>query len=367
MTDIFRKRAGRLAVGAVLAVLAAGAHGATTFPALNRAALQVRAPERQVLLAAAQAGSRLVAVGERGLVVLSDDDGISWRQARAVPVSTTLTAVSFADAEQGWAVGHGGVVLHSSDGGATWLRQADGASLAQAALRQAEQGLHADAASAPAQRAVRDATALVADGPDKPLLDVYFQDARRGWVVGAYNMAFETSDGGAHWTSISARLANPKSLHLYAIRARGQAVYIAGEQGQLQRSLDGGNSFAPLASPYKGSWFALAIADDGSVVAAGMRGNAFRSPDRGDSWLPVAGAPPLSWTSAIPLPDGAVLLANQGGQLFSTRAGSAMRALAMPPMPPVNGLLNLNNGALLTLGVAGALRLPAPDYNGTTK
>jgi photosystem II stability/assembly factor-like uncharacterized protein len=367
MTEIFRIRASCLAVGAVLAVLAGAVHGATSFPALSRPALQVRAPERQVLLAAAQARQRLVAVGERGLVVLSDDDGISWRQARVVPVSTTLTAVAFADAEHGWAVGHGGVVLHTGDGGATWSRQADGTSLAQAALQAAEQAVRTSAGSAAAQRALKDATALVADGPDKPLLDVYFEDARRGWVVGAYNLAFETSDGGVHWNSISARVDNPKSLHLYAIRAQGQSVYIVGEQGQMQRSVDGGQSFAPLASPYKGSWFALAIESDGAVVAAGMRGSAFRSTDRGDSWQPIAGAPPLSLTSATPLPGGGVLLANQGGQLFTSRAGAAVRALPVPPLPPLNGLLMLNSGALLTLGVGGALRLPAPDYNGTMK
>lgn len=367
MSDIFGRRAGRLACGVVLAALAGSAPAATSFPALTRPALQVRAPEQQVLLAAAQAGRRLVAVGERGLVVLSDDDGGTWRQARRVPVSTTLTAVSFADAQHGWAVGHGGVVLNTVDGGATWSRQADGVALALAALQDAERALRADVGSAAAQRAVKDATALVADGPDKPLLDVFFQDARHGWVVGAYNLAFETSDGGAHWSSIYARLANPKSLHLYAIRAQGQSVYIVGEQGQMQRSLDGGRSFVQLASPYKGSWFALALEDDGAVVAAGMRGNAFRSTDHGDSWQPIAGAPPLSFASAVPLAAGGVLLANQGGQLFSSRAGASLRALPAPPLPPVSGLLMMNNGALLTLGVGGALRLPALDYNGTSK
>ncbi len=54
--------------------------------------------------------------GERGIVLLSDDAGVSWRQAK-VPVSVSLTAVQFVDAEQGWAVGHLGVVLHTQDGG----------------------------------------------------------------------------------------------------------------------------------------------------------------------------------------------------------------------------------------------------------
>jgi photosystem II stability/assembly factor-like uncharacterized protein len=58
----------------------------------------------------ARAGKRLVAVGERGIVVLSDDDGATWRQA-SVPVSVTLAAVQFPTPTQGWVVGHYGVVL----------------------------------------------------------------------------------------------------------------------------------------------------------------------------------------------------------------------------------------------------------------
>ncbi|WP_220476874.1 WD40/YVTN/BNR-like repeat-containing protein [Massilia cavernae] len=131
MIECVRKTASAI----LLAALSGAACAAASFPALDRPAVQVKAPERQVLLAAAQAGTRVVAVGERGLVVLSDDAGASWRQARAVPVSTTLTAVSFRSAQLGWAVGHGGVVLHTRDGGDTWTRQADGASLARARCR----------------------------------------------------------------------------------------------------------------------------------------------------------------------------------------------------------------------------------------
>lgn len=357
----------KLFTAAVLLAVSASLQAAPAFPALERAALQVRAPERQVLQAAAQAGQRLVAVGERGVVVLSDDSSKSWRQARQVPVGVTLTAVTFADDKLGWAVGHGGVVLHSRDGGETWVKQADGVSLAKAALQAAEQAVSRQPDSAAAQRALADANALVADGPDKPLLDVHFQDARRGWVVGAYNLFFETEDGGQSWNSVGARLVNPKVLHLNAIRAQGQSVFIVGEQGQMHRSLDGGQTFEVVTSPYKGSWFTVALAGDGSVIAAGLRGNVFRSPDFGKSWQVIEGAPPVSFLSAVPLPDGAVLLANQAGQLYVTRAGSALTSLPAQPMPPLTGLLVLQDKSLLTLTLGGVFSLAAPSLNGNSK
>ncbi|MBI3367277.1 MAG: glycosyl hydrolase, partial [Burkholderiales bacterium] len=75
-------------------------------------------------LAVARAGQRLVAVGERGTVLLSDDGGASWRQA-PVPVQVTLTSVRFIDPRTGWAAGHGGVILRSDDGGQSWTKQLD--------------------------------------------------------------------------------------------------------------------------------------------------------------------------------------------------------------------------------------------------
>ena len=64
---------------------------------------------------------QLVAVGERGHILLSND-AITWRQAN-VPVRTTLTAVYFVDESHGWAVGHDATILFSQDGGENWVIQ----------------------------------------------------------------------------------------------------------------------------------------------------------------------------------------------------------------------------------------------------
>lgn len=367
MTTTKTMEARWLVLAAALLAGAGTVQAATTFPALERPALTVKAPQRQVMQAATQAGARLVAVGERGLVVLSDDAGSSWRQARSVPVSTTLTAVSFAGDQLGWAVGHGGVVLHTQDGGETWVKQADGRSLAKAALQSAEEARQRSPDSVAASRAVADAQALVADGPDKPLLDVVFQNARHGWIVGAYNLFFETRDGGASWIGAGARLDNPKALHLNAMRAQGDVLFIVGEQGQMHRSRDGGQSFEAVASPYKGSWFALALGADGSVVAAGLRGHAFYSADQGTTWQQFTVVPPVSFVSANVLNDGRVLLGNQAGQLFTSKNGAALQPVPSPAVQGLSGLLVLKDQRLLALGFGGVARLPEPGHNGTSK
>lgn len=311
--------------------------------ALQRPALMVREPARAVLLAASRAGQRIVAVGERGVVVLSDDEGQHWRQS-SVPVSVSLTSVRFADARQGVAAGHGGMVLTTSDGGETWVKRLDGRQAAQLVLEAARAA--GDAA------AVKAAEQLMADGPDKPFFDVLMLDARRLLVVGAYGLALASEDGGARWSSWSQRLDNPKGLHLYAVRRDGDSVLIAGEQGLLLASGDGGASFRRLASPYKGSWFTAELLSPREWVVAGLRGNVWRSGDAGASWSQLASNMPATITASARDTRGDLILANQAGFVLRLREG-VLAPVNARPLPMPSALLAGVPGALFVLGVAG--------------
>jgi photosystem II stability/assembly factor-like uncharacterized protein len=267
----------------------------------------------------ARAGARLVAVGQRGHIMYSDDQGAHWLQAR-VPVAVDLTAVTFADARQGWAVGHDGVVLHSADGGASWERQADG-------------------------RGDK-------DGAARPLLDVWFADADNGMAVGAFGLALCTGDGGDTWFHCEAVIENPNGLHLNAVRAVGGAVYIAGEQGLLLKRESSGR-FIPLASPYKGSFFGLA-GNAGTVLAYGLRGNAWASRDGGRSWQRAATGVSSGLAAGTALDDGALVLLSQAGQVLVSRDNGAsfgVQPLARPQS--ASSVLALPGNRLLVGGVRG--------------
>ena len=79
-------------------------------------------PEKAPIYASAVAGKRVVAVGDYGFVILSDD-GKRFRQAAAVPTRAPLTSVFFLDVKRGWAAGHDGTILTTADGGDTWQMQ----------------------------------------------------------------------------------------------------------------------------------------------------------------------------------------------------------------------------------------------------
>lgn len=335
-----------------LAAPVPAAAGDATAPAITEPALISPKALGAATLAVARAGTRLVAVGERGTVLLSDDHGASWRQA-AVPVRVTLTAVRFVDDKLGWAAGHQGVILHSRDGGATWVRQLDG-------IRAA--ALVAEAARDGDERAKRQAQRFVDEGPDKPFFDIEFTDAQRGWAVGAYNLAFATSDGGASWRAIGAQLPNPGARHLYAVRASGTQLVIAGEQGLLVKSSDGGASFAALASPYKGSFFGLVAARSGTLVVHGLRGNAFRSADGGQRWEKVDTGTPVSLGAGAELPDGTLALVSQAGELLVSRDDGrrfAKAGAASQPLP-TSGLVATADGRWVLATLRGIHRIAAP-------
>ena len=265
-------------------------------------ALMMPLAHRSLLLDIAAVGPRLVAVGDRGHVLVSDDAEAGWQQAR-VPTRQMLTAVHFSTEKLGWAVGHDGLVLVTNNGGMDWSRQYDGLALQAGYTRTRLQSLTdrqtaleqslAEAGDA-AVRArllatleelsldIEDAEyALEAPLQTPPLLDVWFRDALHGFAVGAFGTLLLTDDGGANWRHADEALENPQQLHLNGVVGDEQgSVWIAAESGLLFRSRDAGASWTTLASPYPGTFFGISRApDSGRLLAFGLRGHAFYSDD----------------------------------------------------------------------------------------
>lgn len=235
---------GRVAAGIGLLAWLAGA-GAQQAPlpsagsAPGGALMAPKAAENR-LLDIAVAGARLVAVGQHG-VILTSDDGKVWEQSPS-PASTMLTRVRFTEAQQGWALGYDATVLHTADGGRTWTQR------------------HHD----PEARA---------------LYDLLFIDVQRGFAVGAYGTLLETVDGGLTWTSRT-NVLSELGMHLNALVSLGDgSLFVVGERGLMARSRDAGATWALLDSPYAGSLFGALPQGETGVLVYGMRGNVFVATD----------------------------------------------------------------------------------------
>jgi photosystem II stability/assembly factor-like uncharacterized protein len=300
-------------------------------------------------LSVTRVGSRLVTAGERGVILLSDDGGKSWRQAK-VPVSVALTRVRFADDKNGWAVGHSGVVLVTHDGGETWGKQLDGKAAAQLELTAALSETGAES------RRTADARQLVQDGADKPFLDVHFSDARHGLVVGAFGMAFQTDDGGLTWRSIMGKLAAGDARHLYAILALSDALYLFGEQGTVLVSRDQGGAFTRVEFPGKGTIFGALFTGD-AIIAYGLKGNVFRSAD-GEHWDKVE-MPPVSMTAGVVIGKNQVLLVDESGQRYRSDDDGRQFTPTARAMP-LSDIAALADGTLFGSSPGGPARVDKP-------
>lgn len=319
--------------------------------------VSVTAPlaERSLLLDGVRADGRLVVVGERGHVLLSDDEGHSWRQV-VTPTVATLTGVTFHDANTGWAVGHDAVILRTNDGGDTWE--------------------------------------LVYSSPedDTPFLDVWFKDADNGLAIGAYGYFYETNDGGGSWTARvfeaedlsvdteqeavdeaeemaddfafdEGEEALVSDLHLNHIsRAADGTLYIAAEAGFVFRSDDGGETWVVLSPPYEGSFYATMPLADESVLVFGLRGHVYRSDDRGESWEAVETDSEAILMGSTRLADERIVLAGLAGTLLvSTDGGQSFELRQQPDRMGIATVIPVADETLVLVGEAGVRRLELSD------
>ena len=328
-----------------------------------------------LMLEAARHGDRIVAVGEQGRALWSDDDGQSWNQAE-VPVSLALTSVTFSDDGSAWATAHDGHLLQSVDKGETWtvkLSGSDVASLSVGAIEKQVAALEAELETAgddtfedvqwaldEATFALEEALLAVDEGMTTPLLKVWF-DGDTGYALGAYNLFLQTSDGGATWQAHGDRLDNPDKYHLYAIaRSTSGTLVVAGEAGTLLRSLDGGASWERVATPYPGSFFGAVATADGSLLIFGLRGNVFRSTDEGASWAAIATADNRTLMCGAATDDGTVVLAGAAGALLhSNDNGASFNAVPTEGNRVYSGVLPMPDGSILLVGFGGISTLTA--------
>lgn len=339
--------------GLGLALLAGHAGAGEFVDVLDLPAQHTALAAHAPLSAITRAGERLVAVGQRGHILYSDNAGQDWQQAE-VPVSSDLTAVRFPTPRDGWAVGHDGVVLHSADGGEHWTRQLDGRAIGQLMLDFYTANPQADN-----ETLLDQSRRMKEEGADKPFLDLWFRDAQEGFVIGAFNLILHTRDGGRSWEPWNHRVDNPQSLHLTAITAVGEDLFMVGEQGLLLKLDHPQQRFIALDSPYKGTFFGV-LGKPGLLFAYGLRGNAVRSIDGGATWSAVATGLPVSLTAASQGADGGLYLFSQAGQgLVSHDDGATFKALSLAQRTPVSGVL-VSGDSLLLVGHRGLQRSALP-------
>lgn len=319
---------------------------------LNTPALRYTHLITRPLQGIAATGSRLVAVGMRGLIIVSDDGGKMWKQSQ-VPVQSDMLAVQFPTPEEGWAVGHNGVILHSRDGGLTWTKQLDGIAAGEAFEKYYQ--VKADAGDKNAESLVTSLKLDFQDGPTLPFLDVWFANTQKGFVVGAFGLFATTDDGGQHWTPALERIENPELFNLNSISKTPAGLFIAGEHGMVYKYDETANTFRRRQTGYPGSLFGV-TGSDKVVLAFGLRGTIYRSQDSGATWTKVESGTSATITGGTYSSQSKTFtLVTEAGQVVvGDDSASVLHLLPAGPGGLLTNVIALDGDARCLIGIGGA-------------
>ncbi|CAM3635986.1 WD40/YVTN/BNR-like repeat-containing protein [Parendozoicomonas haliclonae] len=265
--------------------------------------------------------NHLVAVGDRGHVLWSEDEGKAW-QLGENSTQVLLTAVDFPTVNIGYAVGHDAVVLKSTDGGRSW------------------------------NKVYEDKEAEV------PLLDVLFTDANNGFVMGGYGYLLQTTDGGKTWHNRFDSVENFDEFHYNGMtQLKNGMLMMVGEAGTMYRSSDNGKSWETLESPYEGTFFGVSALEQlNGAVAYGLRGNAFITNDSGDTWTELDTGTEQTFFSGLVLKGNMPLLVGTGGT-FSRNDGDDVLVNNQSDRAVLTGIVKTSDNVFVVTGENGIRRV----------
>jgi photosystem II stability/assembly factor-like uncharacterized protein len=343
----------------ILALASASRARADGYIALQENAIPVHDPAHALLISIARAGERLVAVGGHGVIVYSDDNGASWRQA-AVPVQSTITAAAFADANIGWAVGAFGLILHTVDGGKTWQKQLTGDAINKLMVQSAAQYLAANPNDPLAARAVHRSQILSAQGEVFPLLAILVASPEQATMFGGYRICVRTMDGGKTWADCSLKVMDPISHNQYGVLSTADGIYLVGEAGDISKYSPKADQFDLLTSPTTTTLFGIIATKPSNLLAYGVAGNLFRSTDHGKTWASISvpdGGCDL--TGGTVLGDGKIVLASEcGGVYLSLDDGQSFQSASLILGMALFDVTTAANGNLVFVGAQGVRLVP---------
>ena len=208
---------------------------------------------------AAPASGAAWAVGELTILRSTDGGGTWTPQPSGTPVLPTLMDITFADAAHGFAVGHGGFIMSTSDGGESWTTVRRGERL----------------------------------NPTEWFRKVRFLDARHGWVAGMAGpphfergVLLHTADGGFNWTVRRFNDDMPPSFDRIRdfVFVDSSVGYIL-SRTEVYKTTDGGVVWEPTFIPTITALNTICFPYADTGWAAGDNGVIYKTVDGGRHWI----------------------------------------------------------------------------------
>lgn len=261
------------------------------------------------------------AIGDAGTILHTSDGGQTWIPQQS-GTTEDLYSISVSDASTAHAVGSNGTILRTTDAGETWIQQSTPSS---GTLRSV------DFTDPNTGTVVEDAGGILRtnDGGQTwtritipgttGLFGVHFRDRFKGTAVGFGGRILRTNNGGVTWTQQNSGTAQT----LYGVYFLTSEIGVAvGTGGTILRTTNGGDSWAPLSIGTFQPLFGVSFLDSLCGIAVGMPGTNYRTTNGGASWDAVqSGTTNFLWKTSFPTPRHGYAVGNNGTIMYSSNGG----------------------------------------------
>jgi photosystem II stability/assembly factor-like uncharacterized protein len=248
------------------------AAGAPAHAALEGQTVASAPPWLGLFGVAMRSDGNIYVVGSKATLMVSTDHGKTWaistlkeRPGGVLFQDRDLYSIRFApDGKTGWIVGEDGLILKTSDGGATWDVQKSGNpnSLFKVAVIDDQDAVAVGDNGAIVRTTDGGTTWTTVKSPkDVTLFDVTFLDKQNGWSVGEFSSIFKTTDGGQTWTLAYGGNTGDFTVgpFLTVIFTDPMHGMVAGLAGGTMVTSDGGKTWTAQQLPDQTGSYAVAL------------------------------------------------------------------------------------------------------------
>ncbi|HTX70183.1 MAG TPA: YCF48-related protein, partial [Thermoleophilia bacterium] len=269
--------------------------------------------------------------------------------------STTLYSIAFADANNGWLVGSGGVIRHTTDGGTTWTAQTSGTTqnLRDLAFVDASNGWVVGNGGV-ILHTTNGGTTWTAQtsGTTQTLRDVVFMDANNGWAVGAAGTIRHTTNGGTTWSAQTS--GTTQALYSLTFRDANNG-WTVGAGGTIRRTSNGGTTWSAQTSGVTGTLYGVAFTDTSNGWTVGQTGTIRHTANGGTAWSGQTSSTTQTLYRATFLDANNGWTVGAGGTILHTVNGGTAWSSQTSGITSVLRSVVSANGSLWACGASGRL------------
>ena len=184
------------------------------------------------------------------LIIQTTNGGQTWHRQNSGVLGKPLRKVYFRSSLEGWCLGEGGVLIHTSDGGKTWKP--------------------------------------IETGTENNLHDFFIMETT-GWIVGDWGTLLKTTDSGQTFAKVDGSVFNRKSLKgiFFVDENYGWIITYNAPNGKnagyIYRTTDGGNTWEEQFTT-EAALFNLYFIDKQTGWVVGDRRSVYATTDGGQTW-----------------------------------------------------------------------------------